>query len=160
MGIERYPDGQRPPLDERWPGTEQAGQGPLHLDPAGLRRALDPLVSKLGELGGAGKGGLRDISERAGRARGGGAWGAWLTADRVNNFHGSVVELYLACYREMLTQLGRVLELAKQNAHTTTGADADAGQSFVDIRDNAAGIAVPDSSSTPIAPVSNDGSFD
>ncbi len=160
MGIERYPDGQPPPLDERRPGNEQAGQGPLHLDSAGLRRALDPLVSRLEELSGAGKGGLRDITDRAGRVRGGGAWGSWLTADRVNNFHGSVAELYLACYRELLKQAARVLEMARQNAHTTTGADADAGQSFVEIRDNAAGIAVPDSSGTPIAPVGSDGSFD
>jgi hypothetical protein len=159
MGGHRYPDGQPPPLDERWPGVEQAGRGTLRLDPDGLRRALAPLVGNLDELNGAGKGSLRDIQHAASRARGGGAWGVWLTADRINDFHGSVVDQYLACYRELLRQAARVVEVVGKNVHTTTGADAHAGQSFADIRDDAAGIAVPAGSSTAIAPVGADGSF-
>jgi hypothetical protein len=159
-GQQRYPDGRPPPLDERWPGVEQAGRGPLRLDPDGLRRALGPLLGKLDELNGAGKGSLRDIRDAVGRARGGGAWGVWLTADRVNGFHGSVVDQYLACYRELLRQVAQVVEVVGRNVHTTTGADAQVGQRLADIRDQAAGIAVPAGSGAAVAPVGADGSFD
>jgi hypothetical protein len=159
MGGQRYPDGQPPPLDERWPGVEQAGRGPLRLDPSGLRRALGPLVGKLDDLSGAGKGSVRDVQERSGRARGGGAWGAWLTADRVNGFHGTVADQYLACYRELLRQVAEVVDVVAKNVHTTTGADAASGQRFASVREAAAGVAVPDRSGAVIAPVGADGSF-
>ncbi|HSV64740.1 MAG TPA: hypothetical protein VLJ59_02380 [Mycobacteriales bacterium] len=154
------PDGVPRPFDERWPGTEAAAAGPLHLDVEGLRRALIPLMSTLDELDGAGRGGLRDFTARAGQAGATPAWGPWLTADRQHEFHGRLVEEYAVAYGQLLDQLARIIEVVNMNVHATTGADAEAGKAFADIRANADAIVVPDVRSTPVAPVADDGTFD
>jgi len=157
MGVERYPDGQPPPLQDRWPGAARAGEGPLHLDLDGLTRALQPLVRQIDDLAGAGKGGLSDLQARLNGTE---PWGRWLTAERQHAFHGQVAEQYLAAFGQVLSQLGETVQVAMRNGRNMAGSDQDAATALAHIGASAEQATSASSAGPPVAPVSSDGGFD
>lgn len=129
-------------------GWPVANQGALEVDRDGLRRLLTRIHRQVDELRGSGRGGDRDFSSTVGGARGGTQFGTWLTAQRLDQFHGQAMSVHEQIFTGMLSQLERIADAADICATRLVDADQQSKQAF----DNALSGVDPTKPQSPPAP--------